>query len=48
VWDFGDNDGRWPSGELLDEGEHTLRARARADDGQTIMEDFVVDIFLSN
>jgi hypothetical protein len=48
VWDFGNNDGRWPSGELLDEGEHTLRARARADDGQTIMEDFFVDIFLTN
>ena len=48
VWDFGDNDDSWPDGDPLDEGEHTLRARARADDGRIAMQDFVVDIFLTN
>jgi hypothetical protein len=48
VWDFGDNNNSWPDGDPLDEGEHTLRARAQADDGDVRMEDFVVDIFLSD
>ena len=48
VYDFDDNDNSWPDGDPLDEGEHTLRARAQADDGRVTMQDFVVDIFLSN
>jgi hypothetical protein len=48
VWDFGDNNNRWPNGQRLEEGEHTLRARAVANDGGETMQDFVVDIFLTN
>ncbi len=48
VWDFGDNNNNWPDGDPLEQGEHTLRARARADDGEVRMQDFVVDIFLTN
>jgi hypothetical protein len=46
VWDFGEHDDSWPSGAPLNEGEHTLRARA--DDGRILMQDFIVDIFLLN
>jgi hypothetical protein len=47
-WDFEENDESWPDGEPLDEGEHRLRARVRTDDGNTVIEDFDVEIFLSN
>jgi hypothetical protein len=48
VWDFEDNDDSWPSGEPLDEGEHRLRARVQPESGSAVMQDFDVDIFLSD
>jgi len=48
AWDFGEHDDSWPDGDPLDEGEHTLRARVQPENGPPVMQDFTVDIFLSN
>ena len=37
VWYFHDNNNQWPSGEDIHTGQHTLRARVRAESGDEIV-----------